>query len=271
MGVGAAHRHHKEGHRDGEETCQRCRTPQTHVGLRQAGLGHGRHEPEVRAVWHAHTHTHRDTHTYIQTHACPGICRLRFSSFGGQGQLHRLLTLNRVFMCVCVSRVGLRVRTFLTWSWICLSALRMTMRGLVWTHAYRYVYTHTHNTRRHTHVHTHHVYLRIRSVGICSGSNPGKAHTSECVSTVHGMARVKRCARVCVCVCVLLQAAINAAFADDGELLFVGANDNYNQQNVYDAAAAPAMAMDSPTGGRPGSAARRRPDSARRSSKMTNA
>ncbi len=63
----------------------------------------------------------------------------------------------------------------------------------------------------------------------------------------------------------LAQAAINAAFADDGELLFVGSSEAAQATNVYDGAAA--AGMDATAGGRPGSAQRRRPDSARRSSK----
>jgi hypothetical protein len=63
-----------------------------------------------------------------------------------------------------------------------------------------------------------------------------------------------------------VQAAINAAFADDGELLFVGSGDagggGGNSERVYDAEAVAGM----DAGGRPGSA-RRRPGSARRTSK----
>lgn len=57
-----------------------------------------------------------------------------------------------------------------------------------------------------------------------------------------------------------VQAAINAAFADDGELLFVGSVD---QENVYGADNIGNM----DAGGRPASAARKRPDSARRVSR----
>jgi len=64
-----------------------------------------------------------------------------------------------------------------------------------------------------------------------------------------------------------VQAAINAAFADDGELLFVGSGDGGaggggGGERVYDAEAVGGM----DAGGRPGSA-RRRPGSARRTSK----
>lgn len=69
-----------------------------------------------------------------------------------------------------------------------------------------------------------------------------------------------------------LQAAINAAFADDGEFLFVGAAEGAGGrgggQNVYDADAVGAMEASGGPAGRPGSAGRRRPDSARRSSKV---
>jgi hypothetical protein len=72
------------------------------------------------------------------------------------------------------------------------------------------------------------------------------------------------------------QAAINAAFADDGELLFVGASENAAGTNLYDGANVPTAdpnyqsgnggggAASPGAGGRPSSAARKaRPDSAR--------
>ena len=65
-------------------------------------------------------------------------------------------------------------------------------------------------------------------------------------------------------VCCLLQAAINAAFADDGELLFVGSDMG---ENVYAADDVPGMEQKGGGGGRPGSAARKRPDSARKGAK----
>lgn len=62
-----------------------------------------------------------------------------------------------------------------------------------------------------------------------------------------------------------VQAAINAAFADDGELLFVGSGGAGGQgaaERVYDGEAVGAM----DASGRPASA-RRRPGSARRTSR----
>ncbi|KAL6762472.1 kinesin-2 motor subunit FLA8 [Haematococcus lacustris] len=63
-----------------------------------------------------------------------------------------------------------------------------------------------------------------------------------------------------------VQAAINAAFADDGELLFVGSTATTTAASLHDSV----VSLTPDQGGaaaRPGSASRRRPDSARRSSK----